>query len=246
MKKRTFLIPLFAVFALAISPIAVADKSGDTHPAEFADHPWMHAIVHGDAAEIKRLLEDGDPNTIIEDAPILSVAAYNGQIEIVNVLLSAGANPNLTDNKGTALMQLSAGLYRISEAIDSDGGALFVSTILKSHPELAEEMRSEGIDLNAWTEKDTADLVLGMEKLYVQIAELLLSAGANPDARDKRDETALMKAAYKGHAEIAKVLLAAGANPNAKNKQGRTALVIAKTWGTPEIVRILEEAGAKE
>ena len=60
------------------------------------------------AAVATFLNQQGDPNLRDEKGhPLLILAAYNGSLETVDLLLKRGANPQLQDNMGTALMAAS-------------------------------------------------------------------------------------------------------------------------------------------
>ena len=63
MKIKTVILSLFAVFALAISPVSFADEGDERHQENFVPYPLIHASTHGDIAEVKRLLAaDANPN----------------------------------------------------------------------------------------------------------------------------------------------------------------------------------------
>ncbi len=60
------------------------------------DHPLMSAVINGDAAIVKKLLDDG-ANANAKDKGGLTVlmwAAGNGHFDIVQPLLDAGAEVN--------------------------------------------------------------------------------------------------------------------------------------------------------
>ena len=67
------------------------------------------AARNNQVADVTSYLNDkGDPNRRDEKGhPLLILAAYNGSLETVDLLLKKGANPNLQDGMGTALMAAS-------------------------------------------------------------------------------------------------------------------------------------------
>ncbi len=162
------------------------------------------------------------------------------QPRIIEMLLSAGANPNAaTENGGTALMMAvhpSRWMHGISctSARDLDYDNIqFVKLLL-----------SAGANPNAATENGGTALMTAANAGHAEVVKLLLSAGADPNAT-MNGQTILMQTAGAGHAEVVRLLLSAGAKPDAVDDEWNTALDIAKERGHSEIVRILEEAGAE-
>ncbi|TWT44924.1 Ankyrin repeats (3 copies) [Phycisphaerae bacterium RAS1] len=75
-----------------------------------AQQQLLKAIESGDAAGLKAALaEGGDPNMRINGFPVLHVAAINGETELVDALLRAGADANAVDEKAgcSAVMYLA-------------------------------------------------------------------------------------------------------------------------------------------
>ena len=85
------------------------------------------SMMYGRTAEIQKMLRSGlGPNFVIDDYhTLLGVAAYWGQMEIVRLLLSSGADPNLTPKGGPSYSPLRLAL-------------------LQNHPDVAEVLRAAG------------------------------------------------------------------------------------------------------
>ena len=224
---------------LLVCLIAVAQCGSICHSASAkatrAVTPQMHydtrlapalgdALRRENAADFKALLDQGaDPNTRLLDdnaiprekpTPIL-VTASGLDIKIVKLLLDAGANPNLTQEKGssTALMMAAS------------VGNLPICQILVSR----------GANINAQDGNGYTPLLEAAHFGKTQVAEFLVSKGAFLYAIDKKTYmTPLMEAAYGGCWEIFRVLFAVGANLKYKNAMGRTPLMEAATTVSPE------------
>ena len=155
---------------------------------------------------------------------LLRSFARDGDADAIKRLLSAGANPNATNDLGwTALMSAAGG----------------------GHADVVEMLLASGANLEAKSEHSSnTALIIAAHKKHPKIVKILLAAGANPNAAKDNGWTALMAAAYKDQPEIVQMLLAADANPNAAS-EGITALDIAKEKGHAEVIRVLEEAGAQ-
>ena len=241
--KKLFLA-LAAALSLAAVSAAIADKDPHVLKGEkecyFGSYYALHhAVFHGDLADVKRLLAEGDsPNSSTainargecRNTPVLEIALRGGHMDVLKVLLEAGAAPDI---EGGYLLRLAAIEY-----------PEFVGALLAAGAD--PNLRSADLDQNIrYRSYDTA-LMLAAEKGRTESIKLLLAAGASPNIGDNDDWTALMKASGHGHTEIVKMLLAAGANPNDRNELGKTALTYAKLQGDSEIISLLEDVIAKK
>lgn len=127
----------------------------------------------------------------IKGTTALIVAAFEGQDEVVKVLLSNGAKPNLTDENGnTALLaSVSAWVH------------LFFETYKKNF----------NLKLN---HKKPQFRLYCRDKL--SIVRILLQTGSDVNATNKDGRTAIHVAAKAGFEETAKLLLANKCSVNAK------------------------------
>ena len=180
MKIKSIILPLFAVFAFAVLPVAVADECPLCIPAS-----------KGDIAEVKRLLDSGaNPNTVKNNNwPALMYAASNGNAEIVKMLLSAGANPN---------------------AENYFGWISLVNAAFYGHAEVAKMLLAAGANPNVATNDERKAgktvLMFAAEEGYDEVVKILLSAGANPNATANDGDTALDVAKEYGYSETIAVL----------------------------------------
>ena len=92
MKKTPFAMSLLLAAAIAL-PVAQADDDDYDEPA------ISRAAEHASAAEVQRLIQNGaNVNATNNDGETpLMEAAGNGRLEIVNILIKAGANVIIPD-----------------------------------------------------------------------------------------------------------------------------------------------------
>jgi len=143
----------------------------------------------------------------------LHVAVENGNAEIAEVLLNAGAKINSKNSeKRTPLMML-----------DEDADVELVNLLIR-----------HGAKLNLVDKAGNSALIIAASSASEEVVQTLINAGANVNAVNKQGETALMSAAENGEVEIVQLLLGAGANPNARSREGKTALGLVKNDETKQ------------
>jgi ankyrin repeat protein len=161
---------------------------------------------------------------------------YNvtGSVEIVELLLSKGANPNFADKSGKTPLHIASG---------TSSNSAVVRLLLDA-----------GANPNAQTAVGSSPLHSAV-KYDVDSVRLLLAKGARADVTDSGGQTPLHSAAYMAdNAGAARLLIAGGANVNARDDQGRTPLDIATASESEprassrfaEVVKLLKESGAKK
>lgn len=114
--------------AAPLSPRGAADNGPAKPGAADGSPKAIHdAMMYGRIGDIQQLLRSGvGPNYAIDEYyTLLGAAAYNGQLEIVKMLLQAGADPNLTPKGGASYAPLRLAL-------------------LQNHPDVAAVLRAAG------------------------------------------------------------------------------------------------------
>ncbi|KAI1885208.1 hypothetical protein AGOR_G00217810 [Albula goreensis] len=163
---------------------------------------------------------------------LLASAAHAGAAEVVELLLSRGADPELADNQGQSPLTLAArqghvGTLRV--LLDWAGRA----------GETVANAMVEHADAEGWT-----PLRLAAWGGHREAVHLLLASGAEVDGSDPEGRTALRAAAWGGHEEILLILLNHGAQADRADREGRTPLIAAAYMGHREAVEILLDHGA--
>ncbi|XP_046331590.1 ankyrin repeat domain-containing protein 50-like isoform X1 [Haliotis rufescens] len=149
---------------------------------------------------------------------LLHTAAHQGNLQVVNLLLTKGANIEAIDKTGQTPLNLAA----------RQGYAEVVEVLLKAKAEV------DHADNDGWTALRSA--AWGG---HTAVVGILLKAGAKVDHADSDQRTALRAAAWGGHEDIVLKLLEHGANVNKADNEGRTALIAAAYMGHVEIVQHL-------
>ena len=157
-------------------------------------------LVVNSLEKVKLLLASGaNPNAIRDygSTPLLA-AADRGNSQIVEALLSAGADVNAQDGNGnTALLLLLEPANRRRRSAEEY--RVLVGTLL----------RAKNINVNAQNKKGETALMRAVRLDDVESVRLLLAAGSNANAADKVGDTAYVLAYENGNTEIEKLLTTA-------------------------------------
>lgn len=200
---------------LGVSP----DERGEFHIQGglyfyLAPLPLQFAVGSGDAASVALLLERGaDPN--LRDRHNwrpLHHAAAAGRLDMVDLLLAAGARANIKTNQHFIIHETKTPL---------------LMALAGRHEAVARRLIEHGADLDAINDaQNRTALIEAVSHPMPDMVRYLLERGANPNGVDRGEErlyedSPLSAAAS---AEIVDLLVAAGAEVNAVNKNGENAL----------------------
>jgi hypothetical protein len=186
--------------------------------------PLLNAASYDDLDGVREYLAKGvNANTQERGDTALHIAVSRNNIEMVRVLLDAGANPNIRDEgKNTALLMLNE----------------------ECTVEMIKLLLDAGAKVNVKDEEGMRPLMIAAEFESSEVLQVLLNAGAKVNKRDNEGRAALMIAVKEGRLESVRALLAAGANVSLKDKTGKTALQIAMENDDEEIINWLKAYGA--
>jgi ankyrin repeat protein len=200
---------------------------------EIAIYAGLHeAAAKGDAAEIEKLIKDGEkPN--IQDSKSrtpLHVAVYLKQPEAARALLRLGANPNA----------LEIDRYDI----------VTIAAVANDVPMLKIALQGGGNPTAVTSVYDGTALIAAAHLGHAEVVRTLIAAGAPLDHVNNLKWTALIESIVLGdggadHTETLRALVEAGANVNIPDGSGATPLKLAGGRGYREMVAILAKAGAK-
>lgn len=221
------------------------------------DNDLFDSVDAWDVEEVIRLLDNGaNPNAVNElGDKVIAYAANRARFNIVEVLLRAGACPNETGEKSTALMvAASFGDFNTVEALINAGAT--INTVFDNRTPLMQAIEwafppddlkivrlliQAGINLEEQDKYGNTALMLAIEKDKSDIAEVLISTGASDE---KVKNIKLIKACLSGDIKQIQDLLRADANPNARDSSGLPALNAAAMTGKTEVVGLLVDADA--
>lgn len=224
------LAPLVA--ALLLTGCGGEDEASSPPDAE-RDAALVEAAARGDAVEVRRLLAAGASVTHAEPAgrTALIAAAYGNQVEVAELLVSAGADVNAKDETVQ-----SAYLIATSEVGDD--------------PRLLDLTLAGGADVRSLDSYDGTGLIRAADRGFVDVVARLLETDIDVDHVNNLGWTALLEAIILGaggarHTEVVRLLLEAGANPNLADGNGVTPLAHAREAGHEEMERLLVRAGGR-
>jgi len=187
----------------------------------------FHAVHINDIESVKKLCPLGAYATVRNENALWN-ASYNGQTEIVDILLQNGARP-------------------ILNLPYQDASPLFVA-VMRSHVQTALLLIHEGANVN-FRGGVPNESTTGYTILYVaayngltEIVQMLIQAGADVNRMSAKCHIPLFAACTNGHYEIARILILSGSHINIEC-EGKSPLEIAES---PQIRQLLLNSGAHE
>ena len=187
----------------------------------------------------------------------LIAAAEKGQVKAVELLIAAGADPNLSMRDGRSPIHFAAvkchikALSRLIEAgarIDGQSvrGATPLHLASMACPKATRLLLEHGADPNVETVAGETPLVIAVNSWKDKIIKLLVASGAQVNHIGAKDgRTALHHACTSYSLDCATALIEAGADIEARTKDTEmTPLLLAAEEGIGGMVQFLIEAGA--
>jgi ankyrin repeat protein len=193
----------------------------------------ISASEKGDVEAVKSLLSKG-VYIHAQDKQgrcALVAAAYKNHLEIVDLLIAAGADVNMKD--------------------DTIQSAYLISTMEgQGYIDLLKKILKAGGDVHCTDSDNGTGLIRASDRGHVEIVKELLKTDIRVNHINRMGWTALFEAILLGggderHTEIVRLLVDAGADFNLQDKDGVTPLAHAKNRNYTGIVKILEDAGAR-
>jgi len=214
------------------------------------DRDLGNAVREGDVARVRELLAAGasvSRPVNHYDETALMVAAASGNIEMMQLLISAGARINSKTRNGESVLGVAVRQHQPESA----------RFLLRQGARL-KSLRKTGLGnylgMNVPGRNEVADaLFLAVDRDDKELLSMLLEQGADIDSvKEPGDRTALMEAAYLGKSNFVLLLLEAGADANRQDEHGNTAFrqalynrVLKQREKYPLILMALLEHGAK-
>lgn len=208
-------------------------------------HHWTDLL--SDLLKIGYSAADCHP---ISDYRALHLAASLGYVDMVELFLTSGADPNMRD-AGVNTPLIVAAAYNRREVMRTllrrsvnvchqrmDGPTALHLTAGFDDLEMAEDLLSHGASIQArWM--DRTPLHVAAESGCERVISLFLHFGANKEATTGKGQTPLMIASQNGRADAVRVLLRHGANIAATAHSLATALHYAARYDYAEVVSII-------
>ena len=187
---------------------------------------FMSACKEGRVTEVEHLLH-APQNPDARDAQNkwmgIHLAAGNGHLDVVRLLLEAGVDKDAAMQGGARALHLAA---------------------LRGQLDIVRFLLEAGADKDAVEQRGARALHFAADQGHLDVVRFLLEAGADKDAVEQRGARALHLAANHGHLDVVRLLLKAGADKDAVMQSGATALHLAAEHGYLDVVQLLLEGGA--
>jgi ankyrin repeat protein len=207
MKLAIILVVLIATFAVATHGHAqgVVERRAEPQTPTELFPPLMRAAEAGNPSDVRRLLKEGvDVNEKLDGIGLtaLMLAAGRGHLEVVKVLLEAGADPNAAGGATHVgfFTPLTMAMARRN----------------KNRIELIDTLIAGGAFLNPPQWFPQSPLFAAVNDNDIEMINELLKRGSDVNWENGIGSTALVSAITLGepNVEVVRLLLNAGANPN--------------------------------
>jgi len=160
---------------------------------------------------------DVDSRNDANDTPLI-IASRNGHVQVVKMLLSAGADPDASNHsRATALSNASE----------------------NGHLDVIKLLLDAGANIHTKNADGMTPLALAAANGHTKAVELLLLRGADLKARTEKGDTALSLAAAGGHLETVKLLVRWSADFRAEEVNANGAILQAARHGHGDVVKTL-------
>ncbi|XP_048251794.1 serine/threonine-protein phosphatase 6 regulatory ankyrin repeat subunit B-like [Haliotis rufescens] len=156
--------------------------------------------------------------------PVMS-AAYSGHLDVYNLLVSEGANLQLTDALGKDCLMLAC-----------EGGSM---------PIVKHLLSLKTFDINRRGRSNQTPVMLAAERGHVDVSNLLVSEGADLSLTDEYNNDCLMLACEGGNMPLVKYLLSLKTfDINRRGRSNQTPVMLAAAKGHVDVSNLLVSEGA--
>lgn len=183
----------------------------------------LAAVQRGSAEEVRGILKSREP---ADWYAALKLSISQNRLEIVQILLQYGADPNHAYEGGMTPLILAV----------MNGNREIIENLIRARARVG-DADSRGLTaLHHACYSNTPE--------YEDIAAILLKAGAGYDRADQMGDTPLHIAASKGCVGLVVLLVSAGATMNRSNARGKTPLEVAVDARLSQVAETLLRAGS--
>jgi hypothetical protein len=191
------------------------------------ENPMIKAAQEDNLEQVQELLPGMDVNLRDKRSgtTALEHAVRNGNREMAQLLLSAGADVNARNTGGQTVLMM------LGEEATTD---------------LVWDLINAGAKVNQKDNEGNTPLIEAAGFNNIEALKTLLDAGAEIAARNEDEETPLMMAASAGLVNNVRALVLAGADINLRDSDNKSALSLALENSHAAVIRLLRAQGAVE
>jgi ankyrin repeat protein len=221
--------------------------------------PLMRASSRGHLGVVQRLLQvvgaERLKDTDWNGSTVLHCAAEGGNAEVVQLLLSHGAQANDKDLSDKTPLMTAATKGHLGvvqqllqvvgdqglEARDKDGWTALHFAVDGGHEEVVNFLLSQGAQASSKDDKGVTPLITAATKGHLGVVQRFLQVVGEQGLTEQNENglTALHFAVDKGHEEVVKFLISNGAQTNSKDGFCLTPIMRASHQGYLGIVQML-------
>lgn len=209
---------------------------------------FMSFMTTNNQTHLNRMINAKDENG---STPLIW-ACLNRRKDVVEMLMTTGADINLVDFTGNTPLQnaLDSENVEIADILISKGanvqlGSSLHSACRKGYRRIVELIIHNGVDINKRDNRGRTPLLIACSHVQEDIVNFLLDNSCDIHHSDKMGDTPLSAACRSGSKGIAQKLLSKGAKVNKATANGWTALMSACNLGYKTITDLLIQHGAK-
>lgn len=161
------------------------------------------------AQQVNECLNKGEniEGYVETDTPLIN-AIKRGNLQVLDVLLQRGADPNKAFRTNKSPIQQAADEDRV---------------------DIMQRLIEAGADINCNKNQETP-LTIASDRGFVDVVDFLIANNALIEPKDKRDKNALCSAAYRGNVDVIDRLLAAGADARFLNPFTSSSVLISASY----------------
>ncbi|XP_048242804.1 ankyrin repeat and KH domain-containing protein mask-like isoform X3 [Haliotis rufescens] len=238
----------------SLKPLVKGQDSDRRATPSQADRDLYYASRDGDLEEVKRLLTtpgvDINSRGELSWTPVM-VAAYRGHRDVVELLVSDGADVSLVDVNGNNILHhacMGGDVETVKcvlslRVVDINSrGRLSRTPVMEAalggHRDVVELLVSEGADVSLVDKYGDNILHLACMRGHVETVKFVLSLHVvDINSRGERSRTVVMGAVVRRHRDVVELLVSEGADVSLVNKDGDNILHYACIRGDVETVK---------
>ncbi len=219
---------------------------------------YLFSACRSGNADVARLLiqHGADANFIFKGQTPLIASSQKSAVDVVDVLLELGADPNLMPPGGKPPLSIACHNGRIDTVQrlldhgadpnlqNREGITPLMAASHGAEKGIVLRLVSHGADFRIANVNGATALSIACQKGNNEIVEALIECGDSPNGSPDSLQSPLMAAVTKGMKETARILLDHGADINAALEDGTTPLIRACEKSNHELAMMLVERGA--